>query len=100
MTEDKTYASVKTAGAILEALCGAPVDGMANKDLAAAARCSPSQVSRLCPALQAVGWVRKGEDTGRFYITPAFTRLTFRVLADLNAAQQQLDDQRRNLTGA
>ena len=50
--------------------------------------------------LIAKGWARKSEDTGRFYPQPAFTRLIFRVTADLDRLQTRLDDQRRALTGA
>lgn len=84
---------------VLDALCGFAASGAANGELARAARCTPSQVTRCMALLIAKGWARKSEETGRFYPSPAFTRLTFRVTADLERLQTRLDDQRRALTG-
>lgn len=84
---------------VLEALCGYAVSGARNAELAQAAGTSAANVTRCMAQLIAKGWARKSEDSGRFYPTPAFTRLTFRVTADLNRVQTQLDDQRRALTG-
>lgn len=47
----------------------------------------------------AQGWCRKSEETGRFYPTHQFTRLAFRVLDDIQRAEQRLQDQRMALTG-
>lgn len=84
---------------LLEALCGYAALGATNGDLAKAAACTPSQVTRDMAQLIAKGWARKSAETGHFYPTPAFTRLTFRVTADLDNAQKRLDDQRRAFTG-
>lgn len=96
-TEDKAYASVRTAGAMLEALTRAVPDGMTNKALADAAGCSPSQVSRLAPVLQDMGWLVK-LPTGNFCITAQFGRMTFRVMSGFDNAERALADQRRNFT--
>ena len=56
-------------------------------------------ITRAMALLIAKGWARKSEETGRFHPTPAFTRLTFRVTADLDRLQTRLDDQRRSFTG-
>jgi DNA-binding IclR family transcriptional regulator len=82
---------------VLEALCGFAATGAANQDLAEAVKTSPSNTTRALAVLVAKGWARKAEN-GRFFPAPAFTRLTFRVLADFQRAEQQLQDQRRNMT--
>ncbi|MDO5289323.1 MAG: hypothetical protein Q4F13_06775 [Pseudomonadota bacterium] len=84
---------------LLEVLCGYAASGATNGDLAKAAQTTPSQVTRGMAQLIAKGWARKSAETGRFYPTHAFTRLTFRVTADLDNAQTRLDDQRRAFTG-
>ena len=84
---------------LLEALCGYAASGATNGELAEAARTTPSNVTRDMAQLIAKGWARKSEDSGRFYPAPAFTRLTFRVTADLDRVQTRLDDQRRAFTG-
>ena len=85
---------------LLEVLCGYAATDATNGELAKAANTSPANITRAMAQLIAKGWARKGEDTGRFYPQPAFTRLTFRVTADLDRVQTRLDDQRRSLTGA
>ena len=85
---------------VLEALCGYAASGATNSDLAKAANTSAPNITRCMAQLIEKGWARKSEDTGRFYPTPAFTRLTFRVTADLDRVQTRLDDQRRAFTGA
>ena len=85
---------------LLEVLCGYAATGATNGELAKSANTSPANITRAMAQLIAKGWARKGEDTGRFYPQPAFTRLTFRVTADLDRVQTRLDDQRRSLTGA
>ena len=84
---------------VLEALCGFAATGATNSELARAARTSAPNITRDMAQLIAKGWARKSEDTGRFHPTPAFTRLTFRVTADLDRLQTRLDDQRRSFTG-
>ena len=97
MSTDKAYASIKTAAAILDALAGALPEGLTNGDIAQAAACTPSQVTRLTAALADAGWVEK-LPTGRFRITTRFSRLTFRVLADFDRAKQALEAAQRNYT--
>jgi DNA-binding IclR family transcriptional regulator len=84
---------------VLEALCGYAASGATNGELAQAARTSAPNVTRCMAQLIAKGWARKSDETGRFYPAPAFTRLTFRVTADLDRVQTRLDDQRRAFTG-
>lgn len=85
---------------LLEALCGYAATGATNGELAKATGATPSNVTRDMAQLINKGWARKSEDTGRFYPQPAFTRLIFRVTADLDRLQTRLDDQKRALTGA
>lgn len=84
---------------VLEVLCGYAVTGASNSELARAANTSASNVTRAMAQLISKGWARKSEESGRFYPTATFTRLSFRVMADLDRAQQRLDDQRRYMTG-
>lgn len=83
---------------MLECLAGRVVDGMSNKDLAAAMRCPPPAVTRTAAFLISKGWVEKDDATERFRITTRFSRLTFRVMADFDRAQQALDAVKRNYT--
>lgn len=83
---------------VLEALCGYAEQGATNKDLADLCKTSPVAITRATSTLMAHGWCRKSDETGRFYPTPAFTRLTFRVLNSFDQAQQRLEDQRHSMT--
>lgn len=84
---------------VLQALCGYAITGASNKDLAEATQLTPTAITRACATLAAQGWCRKCEETGRFYPTHQFTRLAFRVLDDIQRAEQRLQDQRTALTG-
>lgn len=84
---------------VLEALAGYAATGARNADLAASTGASPSNVTRDLALLIQQGWARKSDENGRFYPTPAFARLSFRVLNDFDAAEQQLRDRRANMTG-
>ena len=95
---NKTGAQVDRALDMLECLAGRVLDGMSNKDLAAAMRCPPPYVSRTADQLMRKGWVEKDEATGRFRITSQFSRLTFRVLAGFERAERGLADIKRNYT--
>lgn len=83
---------------VLEALCGYAASGASNAELAQAAATSAPNITRAMAQLIAKGWARKSEETGRFYPTASFTRLTFRVLADLDRADGRLHDLRHSLT--
>ena len=83
---------------VLEALTGYAASGATNAELAHAARTSPADISRITQLLISKGWARKSEDTGRFYPTAQFTRLTFRVAADFDRVQAQLEDRRRSMS--
>lgn len=83
---------------MLECLAGRVVDGLSNKDMATAMRCPAPTVTRTAALLISKGWVEKDEATERFRITTRFSRLTFRVMADFDRAQQALDAVKRNYT--
>lgn len=83
---------------VLEVLCGYAATGATNADLAHAAQTTPADISRITKLLISKGWARKSEDTGRFYPTAQFTRLTFRVAADFDRVQAQLEDRRRSMS--
>lgn len=84
---------------VLEALCGFAASGATNSDLAGICRMTPTQVTRAVQRLIAKGWARKSDDNGRFFPTPAFTRLTFRVLADFERLETRVRDARHSMTG-
>ena len=98
MSADERNLTLRTLD-VLEALCGYAASGASNGELAKAANTSAPNITRAMAQLIEKGWARKSEDNGRFYPTPAFTRLTFRVTADLDRVQTRLDDQRRAFTG-
>ena len=98
MSEDKSSGQVDRALDMLECLAGRVVHGMSNKDLTAAMRCQPSAVTRTAAQLIAKGWVEKDTTTDRFRITPRFSRLSFRALADFDRAKSELDQLQRNYT--
>ncbi len=99
MSDDtKTGAQVLRALDMLDCLAGHVVDGMSNKDLAAAMRCPPPYVTRTAAVLIGKGWVEKDPATDRFRITTRFSRLTFRVMADFDRAKADLEAVQRNYT--
>jgi len=98
MSPDDRNLTLRTLD-VLEALCGFAASGASNGDLAAAVKTSPSNITRAMAQLIAKGWARKSEESGRFFPTPGFTRLTFRVTADLDRDQVRQADQRRAFTG-
>lgn len=99
MSDDSKHgAQVLRALDMLECLTGRVIDGMSNKDLAAAMRCPPSYVTRTAAVLMGKGWVEKDPATDRFRITTRFGRLTFRVMADFDRAKADLESVQRNYT--
>ena len=98
MSADDRNLTLRTLD-VLEVLCGYAATGATNGELAKAANTSAPNITRAMAQLIEKGWARKSEETGRFHPTPAFTRLTFRVTADLDRVQTRLDDQRRSFTG-
>lgn len=84
---------------VLEALCGFAATGATNKDLADACKTTPVAISRATATLIAYGWCRKSEESGRFFPTSQFTRLSFHVLDDFKRVEQQHEDARRSMTG-
>ena len=85
---------------LLETLCGYAAKGATNAELAKAMGCSPHHITRDIAVLIAKGWARKDEASGRFFPTPAFSRIAFRVLADFDHLLHRIEDQRRNFIGA
>lgn len=98
MSADTRNLTLRTLD-VLEALAGFAATGASNRELADAARTSASNITRAMAQLIAKGWARKNPENGRFYPTPDFTRLTFRVLADIDRQRTRLHDQERALTG-
>lgn len=94
----KTGAATLRALDMLELLVGRVMDGMSNKDLAAAMRCPPPAVTRTAAILITKGWVEKDPATERFRLTPRFSRLTFRSMAEFDRAKSDLDQMQRNYT--
>ena len=97
MSQDTRNLTLRTLD-VLEALCGYAATGATNGELAKAANTTAPNITRAMALLIAKGWARKSEDTGRFYPTAQFTRLTFRVAADFDRAQAQLEDRRRSMS--
>lgn len=83
---------------VLEVLSGYAASGASNADLAHTAQTSPADISRITKLLITKGWARKSEDSGRFYPTAQFTRLTFRVLGDFERAENRLRDLKHGMT--
>jgi len=83
---------------LLEALTDFAANGARNTDLAELVKTSAANITRTMATLIAKGWARKSEN-GRFYPTPAFTQLTFRVLADFDRLETQVADKKRAMTG-
>lgn len=96
--DTKTSTQVIRTLDMLEILAGRVMDGMSNKDLAAALRCPPPYVTRTAATLISKGWVEKDPVTERFRITPRFGRLSFRTMADFDRARSELDQLQRNYT--
>lgn len=82
---------------MLELLCGALPDGLANKDIAAALGVTPPVVTRTVESLIHKGWAERTPG-GLFRLTTRFPRLTFRVMASFESASTRLDDMKRNYT--
>ena len=83
---------------VLEALTGFAATGAKNSDLVALVKTSAPNITRVLAILTTKGWARKS-DNGRFYPTPAFTRLAFRVLSDFERLETQAADTKRAMTG-
>lgn len=83
---------------LLEALTGFAANGARNTDLAELVKTSAANITRTMAVLIAKGWARKSEN-GRFYPTPAFTQLSFRVLADFDRLETRVADNKRAMTG-
>ncbi len=98
MSADDRNLTLRTLD-VLEALCGYAASGATNSELAKATHTSAPNITRAMAQLIEKGWARKDDETGRFFPQPDFTRLTFRVMADLDRGRQRLNDRHRALTG-
>ncbi|MCL1960327.1 MAG: hypothetical protein FWG56_00770 [Desulfovibrionaceae bacterium] len=98
MNADERNLTLRTLD-VLEALCGYAASGASNGDLAAAVKTSASHITRAMAQIIAKGWARKDENTGRFYPTPHFSRLAFRVMADFDSMVRRVEDARQSMTG-
>lgn len=83
---------------VLEALAGFAANGARNTDLTTLLQTKAPNITRVMGVLMAKGWARKSEN-GRFYPTPAFTQLSFRVLADFDRLETRVADNKRAMTG-
>ena len=83
---------------VLEAITGFAANGAKNSELVDQVKTSAPNITRVMAVLMAKGWARKAEN-GRFYPTPAFTRLTFRVLADFERLETRIADSKHSMTG-
>lgn len=83
---------------VLEALAGYAATGAKNSELAEQVLTTAPNITRAMALLIAKGWARKS-DNGRFYPTAAFTRLSFRVLADFDRLETRIADSKRSMTG-
>lgn len=78
---------------IIEKLCSHALDGMSNKELAAALQTSPANVSRDVDLLAGLGWAEKLEN-GRYAVTVkplSIMRLYQLHIADVTARAEQFD---------
>ena len=83
---------------VLEALCGYAATGARNSDLVEHVKTSAPNITRVLSQITAKGWARKSEN-GRYYPTPAFTQLSFRVLGDFDRLETRTADTKRAMTG-
>ena len=83
---------------VLEALAGFAATGAKNGELADAVKTSAPNITRVLGYLIAKGWARKAE-SGLFYPTPAFTRLSFAVLSDFDRVAKRDADSKLAMTG-
>jgi DNA-binding IclR family transcriptional regulator len=97
-TTANTTKSAQPVLSVLEALCGFAEEGATNKDLATACKTTAVAITRATQTLIAYGWCRKSDETGRFYPTAQFTRLSFKVSDSFERAQRRLDDRRHSMT--
>lgn len=96
--QSKPNAQILRALAMLEFLSSEPLRGLSNKDLVSALNCAPPYVTRAADVLIEKGWVRKDDATGRFHITPHFSRAALRVLDAFGRAESDLATLKRNFT--
>lgn len=78
---------------IIEKLCSHALDGMSNKELAAALSTSPANISRDVDLLASLGWAEK-MDNGRYAVTVkplSIMRLYQLHIADVTARAEHLE---------
>ncbi|WP_287916014.1 hypothetical protein [Comamonas sp.] len=92
--------SAMTVLTVLDALCGFAEEGASNKDLAAASKLTAVVITRATQTLIAYGWCRKSEETGRFFPTAQFTRLSFKVGDSFDRGQKRMEERRQSMTSS
>lgn len=98
MSQDSDRSAAMKVLDVLEALSGYAVKGVANTALAKSLGLPPSAITRAMNVLIEKGWARKDDATGHFHPTGRMGHVFGRVLADIDRAQTQLDDVRRNFS--
>lgn len=83
---------------IIDLLAGYAATGINNKHIAEMLGIRPKDVSIDIRLIIEKGWARQDEVTQKFYPTAAFTRLSFKVMADFEKLETQINDNRRNMT--
>ena len=73
-------------------LAGNEMDGLAPSQVAKAAECSPSQVTRDLANLKHAGWAEQVAATGRWRLGPAPVQLALRHMAVLDRAERRLTE--------
>ena len=84
---------------LVQVIARYPASGATNSELAVAAHSTRPNVTRDMALLIKEGFATKDEETGRFYPSTTYTRLTFEADADFNRVQLQFNDRRRSATG-
>ena len=95
--DDERGAAMKVLD-VLDALSAYTVSGVSNAALAKRLNLSASNVTRATRLLIDKGWARKDEATGHFHPTPRMAQVFGRVLSDLDRAEQQVAELRRNFS--
>ena len=97
-TPVNTTKSVEPVLRLMEVLSDFAEQGATNKDLAELCKFTPTVVTRATQTLIAFGWCRKSEESGRFYPTAQFSRLSFKVSDSFDRGQRRMDDRRHSMT--
>lgn len=83
---------------VLLALFGDVVGGMQPSQIAAAAGCTPPQITRTLDNLATAGLAERIEDTGAWRLTPRLPQQAIKVWQAIDRAQRELDQARQRFT--